>query len=117
MDPIQKIVDERGQVYGHPAVGHNRTARMFTAYFEAKGGLEVTAHDVCMLNILQKIARTMHGRPTKDTLQDIAGYALNAEIVEETRKSKLGVPAVSPRVLWSHLGEARPAFDDIEATS
>ena len=85
MDPIEDIVNERGKDYGHPSINHNRTARLYTAYLESTGRKEISAHDVCMLNILQKISRTLNGNPTEDTLQDIAGYALNAQIVEDSR--------------------------------
>lgn len=73
------IVDgPRRESYGTPFDNHSRTAAMWSAYL----GRRVTAHDVCMLNILQKASRDAH-RPTRDNLVDIAGYARNAELVDE----------------------------------
>lgn len=76
----QKIVEgARNEDYGTPHDTHSRTAALWNAYISKKGG-KLNAFDVCMLNILQKVSRLAH-KPTRDGLVDIAGYALNAEIV------------------------------------
>jgi len=64
---------ERRETYGEPTVNHGRTAALWSHYL----GRTITARDVCILNILQKISRDAH-RPTHDNLIDIAGYAANA---------------------------------------
>lgn len=75
----QSIVDgPRRDDYGHPAVNHGRTAALWSAYL----GVEVSARQVCMLNILQKVGRDAH-REKRDNLVDIAGWARNAELVGE----------------------------------
>jgi len=66
---------ERRASYGHPAVNHGRTAAMWSAYL----GIQITARQVCMMNVLQKASRDAH-TPKRDNLVDIAGYALNAEM-------------------------------------
>ena len=93
---IEKIVKERGENYGRPADNHRRTALLWGAYLDAKflnadlsqyhGSLN--SADVCFLNILQKIARCQN-RITRDSLQDIAGYALNAVEITETPHNDL----------------------------
>ncbi len=86
---IQSIVDERGEEYGHPFVNHTRTARLWNAYLANRdGGKPLDPLDVCMFNILQKISRSQEGHPSVDTLQDIAGYAVNAQIVCDTESSR-----------------------------
>lgn len=50
---------------------------MWSAYL----GKKISARDVCMLNILQKVSRDLHGQKF-DNLVDIAGYAENAYLVE-----------------------------------
>ncbi len=42
--------------------------------------LAVSASDVCVLNILQKLSRGRH-KMTRDTLVDVAGYARNMEML------------------------------------
>jgi hypothetical protein len=64
----------RCEAYGLPEENHARTAAMWGDYL----GVKITAHDVCMLNILQKVSRQRH-RASTDNLVDIAGYAANAE--------------------------------------
>lgn len=71
-----EAVQARGVNYGTPAENHGRTAAMWSAYL----GVEVTARDVCMLNILQKVSRD-RARPIEDNPVDIAGYAENAGLV------------------------------------
>ncbi len=75
---------DRQADYGHPRDNHGCTADLWTAYLNRKLGIEIIidAHDVCMLNILQKISRDAHKRKD-DTLVDIVGYGLNAAMVGE----------------------------------
>lgn len=63
----------RRQQYGTPMENHTRTAEMWSAYL----GVPISAQDVCMLNVLQKVSRARCS-VTRDTLVDIAGYAENA---------------------------------------
>lgn len=67
----------RREAYGHPAENHGRTAQLWATYL----GCTVTARDVCMLNVLQKVGRDKH-KPGRDNLVDIAGYAENAQLCE-----------------------------------
>ena len=71
--------------YGTPKLNHGATANLWSIYLERKYGhaLELDPRDVCMMNILQKIARDAGGRPTQDNLVDICGYARNAELCED----------------------------------
>jgi hypothetical protein len=69
---------DRNQDYGHPADNHGHTAKLWSIYL----GVDITAEQVCMLNILQKISRGM-AVLTHDTLVDIAGYARNVEMIRE----------------------------------
>lgn len=74
-----RIVDGARQwSYGTPRDNHGRTAALWSDYL----GFEVNARQVCMMNILQKISRDRHAAK-RDNLVDIAGYARNAEMVEE----------------------------------
>lgn len=72
---------ERGAAYGDPAVHHERTATLWRAYLQARWATDVevfTAEDVCWLNVLQKISRSMGPKTTIDNYVDVAGYAANA---------------------------------------
>jgi len=85
MSSLERLVAERGQNYGSPKENHTRTARLWNAYLASRGRENVPPlgpTDVCFLNILQKVSRCLSGgKPTQDTLRDIAGYARNIEII------------------------------------
>lgn len=91
-DAIVAVGGARLEDYGHPLVNHTRTAALWTAYLRERITGEVTAEDVCFLNILQKVSRSMaqSERVKEDTLVDIAGFAENVERiqVERARRAK-----------------------------
>jgi hypothetical protein len=77
LDALRDTVTvQRAVAYGTPQENHGRTAALWSAYL----GREVSAHDVCMLNVLQKVSRAAHS-VSYDTVLDIAGYAMNAMIL------------------------------------
>tara|TARA_R100001594_G_scaffold73395_2_gene107993 strand:+ start:1025 stop:1192 length:168 start_codon:yes stop_codon:yes gene_type:complete len=50
-------------------------------------GIELDAHDVAILMLLLKIARTKSGNPTEDTYIDMVGYsAIAGEVCENNKK-------------------------------
>lgn len=84
---------DRMKFYGHPSANHGCTAALWTAYLnrrcdrgDAGYVLELSARDVCMLNILQKISRDANRRK-EDNLTDIIGYAVNAAMIEDRETS------------------------------
>ena len=84
MASIEEMVEERGATYGPPSENHARTAALWSAYFRNRGYefKPITPDDVCFLNILQKIARCMSkAGPSKDSLEDIQGFAENILIM------------------------------------
>lgn len=87
LEQAARIVDgPRREMYGHPKENHACTADLWTTYLRRRGLLadsaNLDAHDVTMLNVLQKVSRDANTRQ-RDTLVDIAGYVRNAEIVDE----------------------------------
>lgn len=80
---------DRQRDYGHPYDNHTTTAMMWSAYMSRKLGIVMVfdATDVCVLNILQKLSRHANS-PKRDNLVDVAGYARNAEMVEEAKQEK-----------------------------
>lgn len=85
------VVGDRADDYDDPRVNHARTAALWNAYLHGKYGADgpqtarhditLTATDVCLLNVLQKISR-LENKVTRDGLVDIAGYSMNVAIVE-----------------------------------
>ena len=74
------VFGDRQKEYGTPKSNHDRTAKLFSVYL----GVQVTPDMVCMLNILQKVSRSIGARHTKDdTFIDIIGYVM---CIEEMRK-------------------------------
>ena len=77
--------EERHKSYGHPRQNHETTAAFWSAYLRRKYGADapqLEGRDVCLMMILLKISRDSHFT-TRDNLVDIAGYARNAEMIEE----------------------------------
>ena len=72
--------------YGHPYDNHNCTAMMWGEYLKRAGLMHddrvMTANDVCMLNILQKVSREAN-KHKDDTYVDIIGYTLNAAMCKD----------------------------------
>jgi hypothetical protein len=115
-DNCLRIADDvvsgnRRNDYGTPLENHSRTARLWTAYLK----LEVSAEDVCMLNILQKISRGMHSI-TPDTLVDICGYARNIQIIREEKLGKSAPSSYERRGVAEPLQVQNTAFQDTKKT-
>jgi hypothetical protein len=81
---------DRQRFYGHPLDNHGCTAGFWDYYIErrrqacelAGEQFVIDERDVCMMNTLQKISRDANLRK-RDNLVDMAGYARNAEMVEQ----------------------------------
>lgn len=72
------VMGARRNDYGHPADNHQRTADLWSAFL----GVQISARDVCWMNILQKASRDHHA-PKRDNVVDAAGYARNIELIAE----------------------------------
>lgn len=85
-DEAAAVVRDRMADYGPPSVNHACTAGLWTAYLRRRGLLadaqELDAHDVCLLNVLQKVSREAHRRK-RDNLVDVIGFVVNADMLEE----------------------------------
>lgn len=76
----EKIVyGDREQTYGTPTKNLKQIARLWSAYLDT----EITAHEVCDMMILLKIARLQNNPEHRDSLVDIAGYAALKERIQE----------------------------------
>ena len=74
---------KRHEEYGDKKTNHNNIAKLWKAYL----GIELDAHDVAILMLLLKIARTKSGNPTEDTYIDMVGYsAIAGEVCENNKK-------------------------------
>jgi hypothetical protein len=90
--PAQTILEEAAEVtsgsrqraYGHPRDNHGNTAALWGAYLTRKYGFEgdLTARDVCLMMVLLKVSRDAN-KPGRDNLVDMAGYARNAEMIDQ----------------------------------
>lgn len=83
LEEAQEIVNgARQKDYGTPWVNHGLTAK----YWEVLFGISISAEQVCVANILQKIARESNAYK-RDNFVDMAGYAENANLcaIEDQR--------------------------------
>jgi uncharacterized protein DUF6378 len=82
LDEAKRLVyGDRQKDYGSPLTNHTHTAALFSAYL----GIPITPEQVCYLNILQKVSRSINGFK-RDTITDIAGYAGNLEMIQNERE-------------------------------
>lgn len=85
LQEAQKLTSgARQKSYGHASDNHTNTANFWSEYLLRKYGLEISlsARDVCMMQILLKISRDAN-KESRDNLVDMAGYARNAEMIDE----------------------------------
>ena len=77
------LVDgDRRRQHGEPKAAHTRIAAFWSAYLDRP----ITAHDVAILMILLKVARTKNGTINFDNYVDVAGYAgVAAELASHAR--------------------------------
>ena len=82
------IAGDREKDYGDKVHNHNNIARLWSAYL----GTEITAHDVAVMMVLLKIARTKLGEISEDTYIDMSAYsAIAGEIkFKEPKKESEG---------------------------
>ena len=81
-----KIVNgARNEEYGKPEDNFNLIAGFWSRYLNKA----VTAHDVAIMMVLLKVARTKTGKGSLDNYVDIAGYAACAgEVYKKLEEGK-----------------------------
>jgi len=82
------IAGERHKDYGDKVENHKNIAKLWSAYLDVK----VETHDVAILMVLLKIARTKLGEVSEDTYIDMSAYgAIAGEIkFKEPKKESEG---------------------------
>ena len=82
------IAGERHKDYGDKVENHNNIAKLWSAYLDSK----IETHDVAIMMVLLKIARTKLGDVSKDTYVDMSAYgAIAGEIkFREPKKESEG---------------------------
>lgn len=71
LETALKATTERGQEYGKPEDNFATIARLWRVYLDTP----INAHDVAMMMVLFKVARSKANPGHTDNLVDIAGYA------------------------------------------
>ena len=82
------IAGDRHKDYGDKVENHQNIAKLWSAYLDAK----VEAHDIAIMMVLLKVARTKLGEVSKDTYVDMSAYgAIAGEIkFKEPKKESEG---------------------------
>ena len=65
------VQGQREKDYGDKKENHNNIAKLWSAYL----GISVTAHDVALMMVLLKMARTKLGQVSRDTYIDMSAYS------------------------------------------
>jgi hypothetical protein len=76
LDEAQKAVENRREIYGHSTAHHELTANLWSAYL----GRDISATEVAVMMILDKIARQRNRPNYRDNYADMAGYAACAAV-------------------------------------
>ena len=76
------IVHERGVVYGHAIYNMDRIAKSVGAYID----YPISAHDIPIINILQKISRLAESPGHEDSIVDICAYMAIYKMCIEAEK-------------------------------
>ncbi len=103
----------RAESYGRPSDNHARTALIWTGILWGKlrPGCIITAEDVCLCNVGQKLSRQVH-KPGRDNLVDGCGYLRNVEMIQE--ELERGVASAMLPSVGSFAGgsSSSPSFSD-----
>ena len=70
-EAIRLVGTDRQKDYGDKVENHNNIAKLWSAYL----GISVTAHDVALMMVLLKMARTKLGQVSRDTYIDMSAYS------------------------------------------
>lgn len=82
-EALKILQGSRAKEYGDKKTNHENIAHLWSAYLEHN----VSAHDVAMLMLLLKVARTKSPNPTRDTYIDMVGYsAIAGELLDDKSK-------------------------------
>ena len=90
---------DRQKDYGDKVKNHKNIARLWSAYLDTP----VTAHDVAIMMVLLKIARTKLGAISKDTYIDMAAYGAIAGEIKFKEPEKESEGERRGRETWEHL--------------
>jgi hypothetical protein len=89
LDAAAQAILDRDHTHGDYENNNELTANFWNEYLASRPFSELQPHDVCMLNILQKISRVRCGTPDRDHFVDIAGWAeLANRFIEIARKGE-----------------------------
>lgn len=84
---VATTAERRGE-YAHPSENHGLTAQLWGHWLSSRlrTRIDLTAEDVCMLNMLQKASRLANGTH-EDSLLDVQGWIENVPMLEEDQRN------------------------------
>ena len=75
---VERVVRERGKLYGHPSVNFSNIAQGWEVIL----GVPVSSQQVALCMMWLKICREAN-KPTDDNLVDIVGYAICYDMLHQ----------------------------------
>ena len=80
-DEVVSTIQERGAVYGHPAINHKRIADLWSAYLD----YPIQPHQAALCMALVKIARLSETPSHEDSLKDLLAYCAISKTVYDAQ--------------------------------
>ena len=93
------IAGDREKDYGDKVHNHNNIAKLWSTYKD----IEITAHDVAVMMVLLKIARTKLGEVSEDTYIDMAAYGAIAGEIKFKEPKKESEGERRGKETWEHV--------------
>ena len=75
------VLGDRQEDYGHPIQDFTRTAALWAPIL----GCEVTAEQVALCMVQVKVSRLVNTPDHRDSIVDVAGYALTLDLIRQDR--------------------------------
>ena len=93
------VAVDREKDYGDKVHNHNNIAKLWSAYKD----MEITAHDVAVMMVLLKIARTKLGEISEDTYIDMSAYGAIAGEIKFKEPKKESEGERRGKETWEHV--------------
>lgn len=87
LNEVITTMQQRGGVYGHPAINHKRIADLWTAYLD----YPITPHQAALCMALVKVSRLTETPDHEDSIKDFIAYgAIYKTVLDAVKDAEFG---------------------------